>query len=194
MRFSGVDRGPEGGKVARIGCVPFQGRAIIRHENSADAEDRAAIRSVNQAAFGGRDEAQLVDALRADGAVIISLVAELEKRIVGHILFSRMSIETSSGAVPAAALAPMAVLPEYQRLGIGGRLIRHGLELLRARGEKIVIVVGHPAYYPRFGFSTDKARSLESPFPAEAFMALELLPGVLDAVCGRVKYAAAFGL
>jgi putative acetyltransferase len=88
----------------------------------------------------------------------------------------------------------MAVLPEFQRRGVGGRLIRYGLHLLRDRGEKIVIVVGHPDYYPRFGFSSEKARSLEGPFPAEAFMAMELSPGALSGIRGRVVYPAAFGL
>src|SRR5437879_4502611 len=102
------------------------------------------------------------------------LVAEIQERIVGHILFSRMSIETAGASVSAAALAPMAVLPEHQRRGVGGQLIRHGLNLLRERGERIVIVVGHPEYYPRFGFSSEKSRCLESPFPDDAFMAMEL--------------------
>jgi len=95
---------------------------------------------------------------------------------------------------PKYTLAPVAVLPEHQRRGVGGRLIRYGLELLRARGEKITLVVGHPDYYPRFGFSTQKARSLESPFPAEAFMAIELSAGALDGVQGSVVYPAAFGI
>jgi putative acetyltransferase len=96
-----------------------------------------------------------------------------------------------SGAV---ALAPVAVLPERQRKGIGSLLIRHGLELLRARGESIVIVLGHPGYYPRFGFSTDAAGSLESSFPREAFMAMELRPGALDRIRGSVVYPPAFGI
>jgi putative acetyltransferase len=128
------------------------------------------------------------------GAVLASHVAELDKRIVGHILFSRMTIQTTRGPVSAVALAPMAVLPEHQRQGIGGKLIRHGLERLRTRGEQIVIVVGHPDYYPRFGFSSHKACCLVSPFPPEAFMAIELIPGALDGVRGEVKYPDAFGL
>jgi putative acetyltransferase len=92
------------------------------------------------------------------------------------------------------ALAPLAVVPRHQRLGVGGRLIQHGLSWLRGRGEHIVLVLGHPEYYPRFGFSSERARALESPFPAEAFMALELLPGALDGVRGRVRYPNAFGL
>jgi putative acetyltransferase len=167
---------------------------IVRSEGTDDAEERLVIHSINEAAFGGQEEAELVDKLRAEGLVLVSLVAEAPEQIVGHILFSRMSIETSSGSVPAVALAPMAVLPKHQRRGIGGRLIRHGLNLLREQGEQIVIVVGHPEYYPRFGFSSEKTLSLESPFPHEAFMALELTTGALDGVRGRVSYPAAFGI
>jgi putative acetyltransferase len=167
---------------------------MIRAENSNSFVELLAIRAVNEAAFGRRDEADLVDNLRTGAAVLASLVAEIEGRIVGHILFSRMWIESSSSSLEAVALAPLAVLPERQRQGIGGELIRHGLDLLRHRSEKIVIVLGHPDYYPRFGFSTEKARSLESPFPREAFMAMELSPSALDGVCGTVRYPAAFGI
>ena len=153
-----------------------------------------AIHSINEASFGRPDEANLVDSLRRDGVILASLVAELERGIVGHILFSRMSIETDGGSIPAAALAPIAVLPKHQRQGIGGRLIRYGLDLLRRRGEYIVIVLGHPDYYPRFGFSSGKARSLESPFRPDAFMAMELSPGALDGIRGKVRYPTAFGL
>ena len=166
---------------------------IVRCETTG-TEDWLAVHSVNEAAFGRPDEADLVDSLRSEGVILASVVAELEKRIVGHILFSRMSIETDGGSIPAAALAPMSVLPEHQRQGVGGRLIRHGLDLLRQRGERIVIVLGHPHYYPRFGFSSGKARSLESPFPPDAFMAMELSPGALDGIRGKVRYPAAFGL
>jgi len=166
----------------------------VRCENAEDAQERAVVRSINEAAFGRPDEADLIDGLRAEGAVLLSLVAEVERRIVGHILFSRMWIDTSNGPVPAAALAPMAVLPEHQRRGIGGRLIRHGLDSLRTRGEGAVIVLGHAGYYPRFGFSREKARALESPFRPESFLALELRLGALDGIRGKVRYAAAFGL
>jgi putative acetyltransferase len=180
--------------LRKVPMKPIADDVVVRGENSEDAGERSLIHSINEAAFGGPDEADLVDKLRAGGHALISLVAELEKRIVGHILFSRMWIETPSGLVSAVALAPMAVLPEFQRRGIGGRLIRCGLDLLRARGEKIVIVVGHPNYYPRFGFSSEKARTLEGHFPAEAFMAMELSPGGLEGIRGRVIYPAAFGL
>ena len=152
------------------------------------------IRQVNEAAFGGVEEADLIESLRREGVVLLSLVAALESRIVGHILFSRMSIDTPSGAAAAVALAPLAVLPRHQRQGIGGKLIRSGLDQLRGLGERFVIVVGHPGYYPRFGFSTALARSLESPFPPDVFMALPLMPGVLEGIEGRVRYPRAFGL
>jgi putative acetyltransferase len=156
--------------------------------------DRGAIHAVNSAAFRRADEADLLDNLRAEGAVLASIVAELDGRVVGHVLFSRMFIETADGSVAAVALAPVAVLPEHQRRGIGGKLVRHGLELLRRRGERIVTVLGWPEYYPRFGFAVEKAAALESPFPREAYMALELAPGALEGVRGKVKYAAAFGI
>ena len=105
-----------------------------------------------------------------------------------------MSIQQTAGDVSAVALAPLAVLPQFQRSGIGGRLIRSGLEIVRDRGEEIVIVLGHADYFPRFGFSCEKASLLESPFPPEAFMAIELKSGVLDGVGGIVKYPNAFGL
>ncbi|MGP0075581.1 MAG: GNAT family N-acetyltransferase [Bryobacteraceae bacterium] len=166
---------------------------IVRCENG-EVDERRAVRSINEAAFGRPDEADLVDQLRAEGVVLASLVAQREKSLVGHILFSRMWIETTGASVAAVALAPVAVLPEHQRRGIGGQLIRHGLNLLRRQGEKIVIVLGHPDYYPRFGFTCEKASSLESPFPPSAFMAMELSPGVLDGIHGKVRYPAAFGL
>jgi putative acetyltransferase len=158
------------------------------------AEDRREVRSVNTAAFGRADEAGLVEALHAEGAVLLSIVAAIENRIAGHILFSRMHIETDTGLLPAVALAPVAVLPEFQRRGIGSRLIQHGIEALRDRGERILIVLGHPEYYSRFGFSVSSAAALASPFPPEAYMAMELAPGALDVVRGTVRYAKAFGL
>jgi putative acetyltransferase len=166
----------------------------VRCEDTADTRERLLVRSVNQVAFGRPDEADLVDGLRSEGAVLQSLVAEVDQRIVGHVLFSRMSIETSTSSVSAAALAPVAVLPDYQRRGIGGQLIRCGLDLLRTQGEQIVIVLGDPDYYSRFGFSREKARSLESPFSPEAFLAMELSSGALEGIRGRVRYAAAFRL
>jgi putative acetyltransferase len=169
---------------------------MIRPESAGSVGERAAIRSVNQSAFGGSDEADLVDELRAAGDALLSLVAEVNGRIAGYALFSRIWIETQSGPVPAVALAPVAVLPAHQNQGIGGRLIRHGLDWLRGSGEAIIVVAGHPGYYPRFGFSSEIAQSLEAPFPVgpEAFMAMELVPGALDGIRGKLRYPAAFGL
>jgi predicted N-acetyltransferase YhbS len=97
-------------------------------------------------------------------------------------------------SLPALALAPMAVRPEFQNLGIGSRLIREGLERCRNLGHKIVIVAGHPEYYPRFGFTSSRAKGLEAPFPVpdEAFMVIELIPGALDSVSGMIVYPAPF--
>jgi putative acetyltransferase len=166
----------------------------IRTEEPGSMDDRAAIHAVNRIAFQRVDEADLVDQLRADKHALISLVAEREGNIVGHVLFSRMWIDTSRERVSAVALAPVAVLPDHRRKGIAALLIRHGIELLRQRNERIVIVLGSPGYYPRFGFSAAKSSSLKSAFPPEAFMALELVAGALDGVEGSVVYPSAFGI
>lgn len=166
---------------------------FVRVEHVADDAERRAVRLVHEAAFGGVDEADLVDQLRGTYS-LISLVAERDACIAGHALFSRMWIQTSTGRVSAVALAPVAVHPEHQRQGIGQRLIREGLTMMRQRNERIVIVVGHPSYYPRLGFSRDKASLLESPFRRDAFMALELVEGALDGVHGVVIYPPPFGL
>lgn len=149
---------------------------------------------MNESAFERRDEADLVDGLRREGAVLLSLVAEVNEEIVGHILFSRMWIDNGGGSTAAVALGPMAVLPSRQSQGIGGRLIGGGLDRLRDRGEDIVIVLGHPEYYGRFGFSVGKARGLESPFPPHAFMAIELRMDALVGIRGKVRYPVAFNL
>lgn len=149
---------------------------------------------MNRLAFGGDDEARLVDRLRSDGLVIASLVATEGESVVGHILFSKLPIEADGAAIRAAALAPMAVRPECQGRGIGSQLVRRGLEICRERGIELVVVLGHPDYYPRFGFSAQKAECLAAPFSGDAFMALELVPGILDGVTATVCYPAAFGL
>jgi putative acetyltransferase len=163
---------------------------LIRPETTADHE---AIRQVNRLAFGQDAEAHLVDALRDGGYVRLSLVAERDGQIVGHILFSDLPIITEAGTVPALALAPMAVLPAYQRKGLGSALVRRGLEYCRDQGHRIVLVLGHPDFYPKFGFSAKLAESLSSPFGGgEAWMALELVPGALAGLAGKVQYPAPF--
>jgi putative acetyltransferase len=163
---------------------------IIRPETNADRE---AIRHVNRLAFGQDAEARLVDALRSGSYVRASLVAEKDGQVVGHILFSDLPILTDAGTLPALALAPMAVLPEFQNQGIGSALVRRGLEVCKERGHPIVVVVGHPDFYPRFGFSSKLAARLDSPFSGrESFMAVELVFGALDAVAGLVQYPPPF--
>ena len=164
---------------------------IFRDEQPHDREQ---VRMVNESAFGRRDEADLVDRLREEGAVLLSLLAEDDHHIIGHVLFSSMSVETAQGPVAAVSLAPIAVLPDHQGRKVGSRLVRHGLAVLRDRGERIVIVLGHKEYFPRFGFSAEKARCLVSPFPPESFMALELSNGALAGIEGAVRYPAAFAL
>jgi putative acetyltransferase len=162
---------------------------IIRRETEADHE---AIRHVNLLAFGQAAEGELVDLLREQGHARLSLVAELNNEVVGHILFSNIQIVSDDKIIDALALAPMAVLPKHQRQGLGSKLIHAGLEQCRQAGHCIVIVVGHPAYYPRFGFSPELAVALQSKYAGEAFMALELVPGALDGATGEVKYPPPF--
>jgi putative acetyltransferase len=121
----------------------------IRAETAADLD---AIGHVNRLAFGQDEEARLVDALRDGRYLRVSLVAEQAGQVVGHILFSDLPIITDAGIVPALALAPMAVLPAFQKQGIGSALVRKGLEECRQQGHKIVVVLGHPTFYPGSGF------------------------------------------
>jgi putative acetyltransferase len=167
-------------------------RPIIREENPQDA---SAVRELNRLAFGGDDEALLVDALRAAGAVTLSLVACVEGAIVGHILFSPVVIDTDHDRTPAVGLGPMCVLATHQRQGIGSALVRAGLAELRARRHGVVVVVGHSAYYPRFGFERGSRHGLawEVPCPDEAFMVHELEPGALKRLRGVVRYRPEFG-
>jgi putative acetyltransferase len=165
--------------------------AAIRRQRPDDAP---AIRSLVEAAFGRPAEANLIDALYRERAVIASFVAVVDERVIGHALFSRVLIDTSDGSHPVAALAPLAVHPDLHRRGIGARLVAFGLEFLKTRGELAVLVLGDPHYYARFGFSPGAARNLQSPFPPEAFMALELEAGALSGIHGRVTYPSAFGL
>jgi len=158
-------------------------------------DDYAAVRQVNEQAFGRVEEAALVDALRGRAGPNISLVAEMHGRIVGHIFFSSVRVESEAGEFAALGLAPMAVLPEFQNRGIGSELVRRGLEESRRLGHEIVVVLGHPEYYPRFGFvpARGKGLSCEYPVPDEVFMALELSEGALAGRRGLVKYGPEFG-
>jgi putative acetyltransferase len=156
--------------------------------------DLPAIRRVNELAFVRPNEADLVDDLRCSGVPIVSLVAVLDDQVVGHILFSPVAVDADCSRSCLTGLAPMSVLPPMQRRGIGGLLVHAGLEALRARGDRAVVVLGHPQYYPRFGFVPASRHGLrwEVDCPDEAFMALELVPGSLAGKGGVVRYRPEF--
>jgi putative acetyltransferase len=164
---------------------------IIRAETP---DDYVSIRDINRRAFGRDDEAILVDALREQGYSRVSLVAVEDGLAIGHILFSDLPIVTQERTVPDLALAPLAVIPSRQRRGIGSALVQAGLRICADQGHGIVIVLGHPDYYPRFGFSASRARSLNAPFSGAAFMALELVSGALGGIVGEVHYPPPFGI
>ena len=162
----------------------------IRFEREGDA---AAIREVNQTAFATPAEADLVDRLRRLEASVVSLVAQDGGSLVGHILFSPVSL-TGREPIPVLGLAPMAVRPDRQRQGIGSQLVRAGLDAARKTGAAAVVVVGHARFYPRFGFVPASRFGLtcEYDVPDEVFMALELVPGFLAGQGGLVQYHPAF--
>ena len=163
---------------------------IVRNEYYDDLEQ---IRFVNEQAFGQTAEADLVDRLRDSEQVVLSLVAEADRKVVGHILFSPVSIKGAD--IRLAALGPMAVLPVHQRHGIGTLLVREGLEMVQSLGYQAVVVVGHPRFYHRFGFKPAGECGLtlsRRDVPPEAFMALELQPGGLENAHGTICYADEF--
>jgi putative acetyltransferase len=165
---------------------------LIRGESP---EDVVTIDRVNREAFGGDVEARLVKALRHERAVIASLVAIDEiGQVVGHILFSPVTIISASHEMRVASLAPMAVIPARQRTGIGSMLVRRGLQECKRAGYRAAIVVGHPSYYPRFGFSSALVANLNNPFAkGDAFMGIELAQGSLSGVDeGEIVYPEAY--
>ncbi|MFF3979163.1 GNAT family N-acetyltransferase [Streptomyces sp. NPDC001828] len=156
--------------------------------------DIEAVRAVNLAAFPTELEADLVDALRADEAWIpgLSIVAEApDGSVAGHALLTRCRVD----GAPALALAPVAVAPGHQHTGAGSAVVRAALAAARERGEDLVLVLGHPDYYPRFGFTPASALGIRAPFevPDEAMMALRLRPGGAPAPTGVIQYPAPFG-
>ena len=162
----------------------------VRPETQAD---RAAVRAVNEAAFETRAEADLVEALRRSDISLVSLVAEVEGEVVGHILFSPVSLPEHDH-LNLVGLAPMAVVPDYQRKGIGSALVREGLARCKDLGFCAAVVVGHAEYYPRFGFVPADRYGLRCEYdvPADVFMVAELEAGALNGASGLVRYDSAF--
>lgn len=163
---------------------------IIRAEKP---KDYPAIRSVNEAAFDTPAEANLVDTLRKVMNPVISLVAEENGTVVGHIMFSPVTLSNNVG-IKIMGLAPMAVLPNRQRKGIGSRLVRTGLARCKELGYGAVVVLGHAGYYPRFGFVPASQYGIRSEYdvPDDVFMAMELEPNYLHGVTGTIHYHPAF--
>jgi putative acetyltransferase len=175
---------PEGQKEADM--------ISIRQEEPGDRE---AVRLVNELAFGGQDEAEIVDALRETGDVILSLVALHADSVVGHIMFSPVRIEEGGCVVEGTGLGPMAVLPEYQRQGIGSALVESGLRILRDRACAFVVVLGHSDYYPRFGFEPASRRGIKSQWegiPDDVFMVYVFDEYRMKDVHGVVRYGDEF--
>ena len=165
---------------------------IIRAETPVDIP---AIRRVNELAFGRPEEAKLVEKLRAAAAITLSLVAIQNEEVVGHVVFSPVTIRAEDGSgVAAVALGPVAVLPEWQNQGVGGALIRQGLAECQGAGHELVIVLGHRDYYPRFGFVAAAKHNIHypQPLPEGVFMVAELQPQALNNVRGVVHYHPAF--
>jgi len=163
----------------------------IRKETGQDVP---AIRTVNEKAFGQSNEADIIEQLRKSCAPFLSLVAEQNDQIIGHILFTPVTIETDKGTYQGMGLAPMAVLPEHQNKGIGSSLINEGLKAIRSSGTAFVVVLGHPNYYPKFGFepSSKYAIRCEWEVPEEAFMVLFFDPSKAKDICGIAKYRSEF--
>ena len=162
-------------------------RIEIREEGHADI---SAIRDVNRQAFGQDEEADIVDALRSHGAASLSLVATVNERVVGHIMFSPVEI----GELVGMGLAPMAVLPEYQRHGIGSRLVESGRQRLEQAGCPFVVVLGHANFYPRFGFTPARPLGVTCAWdvPDDVFLILVLDAARMRGVTGLARYRQEF--
>ena len=163
---------------------------IIRETKDTDLND---ILFIEREAFKSNKEADLTRDLLADPSAkpLLSLIAFIENRAVGHILFTNAHLSNNPNEVAISLLAPLAIIPNYQKKGIGGKLIKRGLELLSKSGVDLVFVLGHPEYYPRHGFSPASKLGLEAPYPipekvADAWMVKALQPNVIDTVYGKV--------
>ena len=160
---------------------------IIRKELATDKEQ---IYLINTRAFNTDEEARLVNALRDNVREYISLVAEIDNTVVAYILFTQVSLTGDHSGLKLLGLAPMAVLPEYQRQGIGSALVKYGLEQCKSRGYDAIVVLGHPGFYPKFGFTPARDFGIGSEYdvPSEVFMIKELTPGCLKGQQGVIKY------
>jgi putative acetyltransferase len=184
---------PNRGARAVSGQRLRRSEAVTPAIRPESAEDAQAIFGVHVAAFATDAEARLVQALRASGKVTVSLVAQIEGGVVGHVLFSAVSVDLQPGPARGVGLAPLAVLPAHQRRGIGGRLVEGGLEACCRAGFGFVVVLGDPRYYHRFGFRPARAEGLGSEYGVdEQFMVRELRAGGLADVAGVVRYAPEF--
>jgi putative acetyltransferase len=168
-----------------------ESRVRVQEEQLQDIE---AIHKVNVRAFGGSLEADLVDRLRNNCANLLSLAAVKQNEIVGHILFSPITIENEERNILGMGLAPMAVLPEHQRQGIGSKLITKGVTMLKDRQCPFIIVLGHAEYYPRFGFEPASRHGIRSEWkvPDDAFMILVLSTSEMQGISGLAKYRPEF--
>ena len=155
----------------------------------AEADDEAQIAALCDLAFGGSDESRILGQLARDGQTLASLVAHDDREIVGHIAFFEIGLDGEAGG--AVGLGPMCVHPSRQRQGIGAGLVRFGLTLMEGAGHSIVFVLGHPDYYPKFGFSADLAAPFAAPWQGPAFMAKAFSDTA--PIAGRLAYPAAFG-
>lgn len=166
---------------------------IIRAENIADYDQ---IREINNEAFNQKNEGKLVDLLRQNNRFVkeLSLVAEYNNNLLGHILFFPVNIIQGNKIFETLSLAPMSVLPNFQSKGIGGKLVRAGLDVARKMKYKSVFVLGHSKYYPKFGFEKASRWGISCPYevPDEVFMAIELVPGALDGIKGIIQYPVEF--
>ena len=171
---------------------------IIRQEKEADYKiiENIVIEAFKNAEYSDGKEYILVEKLRLSGNFIpeLSLIAEKDKKIIGHIIFTKLIINNNENKYESLALAPISVLPEYQNMGVGNKLISEGLRVVKEKGYKSVIVLGHKDYYPRFGFKPASNWEIKAPFEVEdeSFMALEIIEGALKAVKGTVIYSKEF--
>ncbi len=162
---------------------------IIRNESKNDYDE---IRKINDLAFGQENEGKMIESLRktSDYNASLSLVAEIKDKIIGHILFYPIKIKKAEGEYTVLSLAPLAVRPEYQNKGIGSKLVKKGLEIAKETNFDVIIVVGHPKYYPRFGFEPASNWEIKLPIdaPNDVFLALELKDNALKNCNGKVEF------